>query len=84
MKLLKSLKKIDTYDLSILPFEDCCTIFTPPAPKTRPDLEKSRNFEKLIDVDALVKEAVDGIEIVNIKPNETFLNKQEDVFAELL
>lgn len=83
-EIIKIAEKIDTYDLSILPFEDCCTIFTPPAPKTRPDLEKSRNFEKLIDVDALVKEAVDGIEIVNIKPNETFLNKQEDVFAELL
>ena len=47
-------------------------------------MDKSRNFEKLIDVDGLVKEAVEGIKIVDVKPNEKFLNQQSDVFAELL
>lgn len=83
-EIIRIAEKIGTYDLSILPFEDCCTIFTPPAPKTRPALDKSRNFEKLIDVDGLVKEAVEGIKIVDVKPNEKFLNQQSDVFAELL
>ncbi|GAX04336.1 thiamine biosynthesis protein ThiI [Secundilactobacillus pentosiphilus] len=83
-EIIKIAEKIDTYDLSILPFEDCCTIFTPPAPKTRPDLEKTRNFEKLIDVDGLMQEALDGIKVTAIHPGESFLNQQEDVFAELL
>ncbi|WP_282803881.1 tRNA uracil 4-sulfurtransferase ThiI [Secundilactobacillus kimchicus] len=83
-EIIKISEKIDTYDLSILPFEDCCTIFTPPAPKTRPDLEKVRNFEKLIDVDALMAEALAGVTVVNIKPGDHYMNQQEEVFAELL
>lgn len=83
-EIIKIAEKIDTYELSILPFEDCCTIFTPPAPKTRPDLEKTRNFEKLIDVEDLMQEALDGIEVTVIHPGENFMNQSEDVFAELL
>ncbi|GEO68653.1 tRNA uracil 4-sulfurtransferase ThiI [Levilactobacillus acidifarinae] len=83
-EIIKVAKDIDTYELSILPYEDCCTIFTPPAPKTRPDLEKSRKFEKNIDVEGLMKEALDGITITEIRPGDNFLNQNEDVFAELL
>jgi tRNA uracil 4-sulfurtransferase len=83
-EIIKIAEKIDTYDLSIMPFEDCCTIFTPPAPKTKPDLEKTRGCEKLIDVDGLMERAIENIKIVDIKPGEEFLNSQEDVFAELL
>ncbi|GAD15994.1 tRNA uracil 4-sulfurtransferase ThiI [Lentilactobacillus otakiensis] len=83
-EIIKISEKIHTYDLSILPFEDCCTIFTPPAPKTRPNLEKSRKFEQYIDVEGLMKKAIDNIEITNIKPGEEFLNQNQDVFAELL
>ncbi len=83
-EIIKIAEQIDTYELSILPFEDCCTIFTPPAPKTRPDLEKTRNFEKLIDVDTLMAEAINGITVTEIKPGENYMNQQEDVFAELL
>ncbi|MTV83009.1 tRNA uracil 4-sulfurtransferase ThiI [Secundilactobacillus folii] len=83
-EIIKIAEQIDTYDLSILPFEDCCTIFTPPAPKTRPDLEKTRNFEKLIDVEGLMKEALDGIVVSEIKPGDNFMNQQQEVFAELL
>ena len=81
-EIIKIAENIDTYDLSIMPFEDCCTIFTPPAPKTRPDLEKTRNFEKLINVDGLMQEALDGIKVTVIRPGENFMNQQEDVFAE--
>lgn len=83
-EIIKVAKKIDTYDLSILPFEDCCTVFTPPAPKTKPNLEKTRECEKLIDVEGLMKRSLDNVKVMDIKPGEEFLNSQEDVFAELL
>ncbi|KJW11927.1 tRNA uracil 4-sulfurtransferase ThiI [Levilactobacillus spicheri] len=83
-EIIKIAEDIDTYDLSILPYEDCCTIFTPPAPKTRPDLEKSRKYEQYIDVEGLMKDALDGITITEIRPNDNYLNQNEDVFAELL
>ncbi|USS85159.1 tRNA 4-thiouridine(8) synthase ThiI [Fructilactobacillus myrtifloralis] len=83
-EIIKIARDIDTYDLSIMPFEDCCTIFTPPTPKTKPDLEKTRNFEQLIDVDGLMNEALAGIEVTKINVGDDYLNAQEDVFAELL
>lgn len=83
-EIIKVAENIDTYDLSILPYEDCCTIFAPPAPKTHPDLEKSRKYEKYIDVDGLMQEALDGMIITDIHPDDNYLNQNEDVFAELL
>lgn len=83
-EIIKIARDIDTYDLSILPYEDCCTIFTPPAPKTKPDMEKSRKYEGYIDIDGLMKEALDGITITEIRPGDNYLNQNEDVFAELL
>ncbi|KOY74985.1 putative tRNA sulfurtransferase [Apilactobacillus kunkeei] len=83
-EIIKIAERIDTYDLSIMPFEDCCTVFTPPAPKTKPDLEKTRACEKLIDVEGLMQRSLDKVKIIDIKPGEEFLNAQEDVFAELL
>lgn len=77
-------KDIDTYDLSILPFEDCCTIFAPPSPKTHPDLEKTRYFEKRIDVEGLLERSLAGVKITNIRAEENFMNQNEEVFAELL
>ncbi|MCV3741226.1 tRNA 4-thiouridine(8) synthase ThiI [Lentilactobacillus hilgardii] len=83
-EIIKISKQIGTYDLSILPYEDCCTIFTPPAPKTKPNLQRSREFENYIDVEGLMRKAVDNIQITDIKPGEEFLNQDADVFAELL
>ncbi|MBW1605811.1 tRNA uracil 4-sulfurtransferase ThiI [Lactobacillus sp. Sy-1] len=83
-EIIRIAEKIGTYDLSIMPFEDCCTIFTPPSPKTKPDLEKTRHYETYIDVDALTKKAIDGIKVTDIKPGEEFLNQNQDVFSELL
>ena len=50
-------RKIDTFDTSILPFEDCCTVFTPRHPRTRPELEKVIEEENKLDFNALVEEA---------------------------
>ena len=57
-------RKIGTYETSIEPFEDCCTIFLPKNPAIHPKLDRVREAEKAMDIDALVKKAVDGIEIV--------------------
>lgn len=57
-------ESIDTYDISIRPYEDCCTIFVPKSPKTRPSREKVNGFESQMDVTALLDEAVQGVETV--------------------
>ena len=48
-KLFRDSKKIDTYETSILPFEDCCTIFVPEHPVINPNLDKCITYETLID-----------------------------------
>lgn len=57
-------RKIGTYETSIEPFEDCCTIFLPKNPSIHPKLDKVREAEKAMDIDALVQKAIEGIEIV--------------------
>jgi thiamine biosynthesis protein ThiI len=50
-------RKIDTYETSILPYEDCCTVFTPKHPRTQPEIEKVEAQETKLDVDALLEDA---------------------------
>lgn len=66
-------RKIDTYELSILPYEDCCTVFTPKNPVTRPKPYLAARFEEALDVEALVEDAVARtvIEEITTKPKET-------------
>ena len=59
-------RKIGTFDTSILPYEDCCTVFTPRHPKTRPHLGEVERAESVLDVEALVQEAFDGIERIRL------------------
>ena len=61
-------EKIGTYETSILPYEDCCTIFTPKHPQTKPRVEQLIESEKLIDGEGLIRRAIEGIEIINIMP----------------
>ena len=61
-------RRIDTYDISIRPYEDCCTVFLPDSPVTRPKLEKVLFEESKIDIELLVNEAFETIEKVVIKP----------------
>ncbi len=60
-------RKIGTMETSILPYEDCCTVFTPKHPKTRPSLSEIEKIEAALDVKALVSEAVEGVEPVYIR-----------------
>ena len=62
VEIIKLSKKIGTYDISIRPYEDCCTIFTPKAPKTMPHLDEVEALEKKFDYEPLIKEALDNIE----------------------
>lgn len=66
-EIVKISRKIGTFETSILPYEDCCTVFTPKHPNTKPRLEKIMQSEALLDVESLVKAAVDGTEEVVIK-----------------
>ncbi len=67
LEIIDIAKRIDTYETSILPFEDCCTIFVPEHPVINPVLEKCLEYEKLIDVDSLIKEAIDNTETIRIE-----------------
>ena len=59
-------RKIGAFEISVLPFEDCCTVFTPKHPKTRPTLESCAEAESKLDVDALVEKAISETEYTYI------------------
>ena len=59
-------RKIGTFDTSILPYEDCCTVFTPRHPRLRPTMEEVAWAEQSLDIESMVQAAVDGIERVQV------------------
>ena len=63
-EIVRIARKINTFETSILPYEDCCTVFTPRHPRLRPVLGELEAAEAALDVEGLVKAAVDGIERV--------------------
>ena len=69
IEIIKLSNKIKTYDISIRPYEDCCTIFTPKNPKTMPSLEDVERYESKVDYDALIEEALNNIEVKTIEKN---------------
>ncbi|MBO1678991.1 tRNA uracil 4-sulfurtransferase ThiI [Bittarella massiliensis (ex Durand et al. 2017)] len=62
LEIVDIARKIDTFETSILPYEDCCTVFTPRHPKTRPVLEQIVREEEKLDLEPLIEEAVSGTE----------------------
>ena len=68
VEIIRIAREIGTYDTSILPYEDCCTVFTPRHPCTRPNLEGVRRGEAALDVDALGAKALEGETWVRVKP----------------
>ena len=66
-EIIEIARKIGTFDTSILPYEDCCTVFTPRHPRTRPRISEVERAESALDVDTLVEEAMQGIERVELK-----------------
>lgn len=65
-EIVKIAHQIDTFDISIEPFEDCCTVFTPRHPRTRPSLRVLENAENALEVEALVNECMENLEIAKI------------------
>lgn len=78
LDIIETAQQIDTYDISIRPYEDCCTIFTPANPKTKPKLEKVEYYEKFVSFDGLIQEAVENREIIK------FPRPKKAVFDDLL
>jgi tRNA uracil 4-sulfurtransferase len=71
-EIIKVARKIDTYDISIRPHEDCCTIFVPTNPVTKPDVTKAYHYEKAFDYEALITEAIENIEEIVIEEGLEF------------
>lgn len=69
-EIIEIAKKIDTYDISIRPYEDCCTVFVPEHPATNPSLEKCVEFEQNFDFDSLVQQCIDQTEIITVSAGE--------------
>jgi len=63
-EIVRIARDIGTYETSILPFEDCCTVFVPKHPTTKPKLERILQSEALLDVEDLVNRAVEGTEVI--------------------
>ena len=70
LEIIDIARKIDTYETSILPYEDCCTIFLPKHPVINPDLNKALEYEQSFDYVKLIEEAVNTREIIKIKKEE--------------
>lgn len=62
-------REIGTYETSILPFEDCCTVFLPKHPSLRPEVEEMENSEEALDIDKLVEQAINDMKIIKIGGN---------------
>ena len=71
LEIIDISRKIGTYETSILPYEDCCTIFLPKHPVINPDLDKCIKYENLFDYEELINECVENIEVIsNLKQKE--------------
>lgn len=83
LEIIDISQKIDTFDLSIQPFEDCCTVFAPPSPKTKPKLDDIAYYEAKLDIEGLVQRAVEGAMEEKIMPGS---RSKEDLeaFSDLL
>ena len=71
LEIIEIAKSIDTYETSILPYEDCCTIFVPKHPVINPNLDKCIYFETLIDYETLIDEAIENITKIDVKNYQT-------------
>jgi len=83
-EIIEIAEKIDTFELATQPFEDCCTIFAPPEPKTKPKVDKVQQYEERLDIEGLIERAFEGIIIEEIKSDDSFLQtstkEMDDLF----
>ncbi len=79
VEIMDIARRIGTYKTSILPFEDCCTIFTPKAPVTKPKLEKCLEYESRWDYKEMVQDCINMAQTIRLSPQEED-NKEDDLF----
>ena len=72
LDIIEISKKIDTYDISILPYEDCCTVFVPKHPVINPNLKHILEEESKYDFNSLLEEAINNIEIIDLKEKNNY------------
>ena len=72
LEIIDIANKIDTYETSILPYEDCCTIFVPRHPVINPELSKCIEYENLFDYETLLEKCIDNIETIKNLKNDNF------------
>ena len=72
LEIIDIANKIDTYETSILPYEDCCTIFVPRHPVINPELSKCIEYENLFDYEPLLEKCIDNIETIKDLKNDNF------------
>ena len=72
LEIIDISKKIDTYDISILPYEDCCTVFVPKHPVINPKMDTCIHEENKFNYDELINEAVDNINTIKIVKEEDY------------
>ncbi|MBP3852982.1 MAG: tRNA 4-thiouridine(8) synthase ThiI [Erysipelotrichaceae bacterium] len=70
VEIIDLAKKIQTYETSILPFEDCCTIFEPKSPVTKPRIDRCHHYEEMWDFETMVQACIDQEEVVIIRPEK--------------
>ena len=70
LDIIKLSQEIETYDISIRPYEDCCTIFKPKKPKTKPKISECEYYESLFDWKTLLDECVENVNSIMIKDGE--------------
>ena len=83
LEIIDIAQAIDTFEISIQPFEDCCTIFAPDRPKTNPKLKNAEKYEERMDVEALVERAVAGIMVTEITP-QAEVDEVDELIEDLL
>ncbi|MGT2950790.1 tRNA 4-thiouridine(8) synthase ThiI [Streptococcus cuniculi] len=83
LEIIEIAEKIDTFEISIQPFEDCCTIFAPDRPKTNPKIKNVEQYESRLDVEGLVERAVRGIMVTEITP-QAEQDEVDDLIQDLL
>ena len=73
VEIIRIAREIGTYDTAILPYEDCCTVFTPRHPATRPNIEDVREAEAKLDIEGLVQKSMEGETWIRVKADSHFL-----------
>ena len=79
-EIIEIARKLDTFEISNLPYEDCCTVFTPASPKTKPKREKVIFYESFVDFEPLIETAIANTETLTIEPKVALNQEMEDLF----